>query len=155
MYVLARGPTPFRIEDRAAVKLVLTLPRTDVLNLDITYTPTYPDELPEMDITCEEGVLTDEETERLLQGLRATGEESMGMVRWIGADTTTPSRGVADDSLTFSADVPFTLSALCASLQSECAVTATGHGLHIISIPARSYRGCTARPAEEARRGGR
>ncbi|GAA6063932.1 hypothetical protein JCM10212_004791 [Sporobolomyces blumeae] len=50
-----------------------------VLNLSITYTPTYPDELPEMEIKAVEGELSDDELEFLLDGLKASAEESLGM----------------------------------------------------------------------------
>ncbi|GAA5860623.1 hypothetical protein JCM8547_005479 [Rhodosporidiobolus lusitaniae] len=50
-----------------------------VLSLRITYTPTYPDELPEMDIEVLEGEANDDEVQFMLDGLKATGEESLGM----------------------------------------------------------------------------
>lgn len=53
----------------------------DILNLLITYTPTYPDELPEISIEVSSGDLSDEEETFLLDGLRESAEESLGMVR--------------------------------------------------------------------------
>ncbi|GAA5953823.1 hypothetical protein JCM3765_000660 [Sporobolomyces pararoseus] len=50
-----------------------------ILNLVITYTPTYPDELPEMEIEAVEGELSEEEETFLLDGLKTCGEESLGM----------------------------------------------------------------------------
>ncbi|GAA6021687.1 hypothetical protein JCM11491_001361 [Sporobolomyces phaffii] len=50
-----------------------------ILNLVVTYTPTYPDELPEMEIQVVEGELSDEEESFLLDGLKTSGEESLGM----------------------------------------------------------------------------
>lgn len=52
----------------------------DTLNLVVTYTPTYPDEPPEMEIEVVEGDVSAEEEESLLAGLRATAEENLGMV---------------------------------------------------------------------------
>lgn len=40
-----------------------------MLDLIITYSPTYPDELPEISIECVEGELSDEEDEELVMGL--------------------------------------------------------------------------------------
>jgi hypothetical protein len=54
---------------------------TDVLSLIITYTPTYPDELPEIGLEVLEGEVNDDEEEFLLNGLRENAEESLGMVR--------------------------------------------------------------------------
>lgn len=44
---------------------------TDVLLLKITYSPTYPDELPEIGVECEEGELSEEEEEHLVMELIA------------------------------------------------------------------------------------
>lgn len=49
--------------------LILTSFVLDVLQLIITYSPTYPDELPEIAIECEEGELSEEEEEELVLGL--------------------------------------------------------------------------------------
>lgn len=40
-----------------------------MLDLIITYSPTYPDELPEISIECVEGELSEEEDEELVMGL--------------------------------------------------------------------------------------
>ncbi|GAA6034309.1 hypothetical protein JCM8097_003837 [Rhodosporidiobolus ruineniae] len=50
-----------------------------VLNLLITYTPTYPDEPPEMALEVLEGEVNDEEEQFMLDGLRQGAEESLGM----------------------------------------------------------------------------
>ncbi|GAA5971721.1 hypothetical protein JCM11641_000699 [Rhodosporidiobolus odoratus] len=50
-----------------------------ILKLVITYTPTYPDEPPEMDVEVEEGEVNDDEKRFLLDGLAACAEESLGM----------------------------------------------------------------------------
>ena len=55
--------------------------RADTLNLLVTYTPTYPDEPPELDIDVLEGEVSDEEKEVLLAGLGESANESLGMVR--------------------------------------------------------------------------
>ncbi|BGP38259.1 hypothetical protein JCM10449v2_002188 [Rhodotorula kratochvilovae] len=49
------------------------------LNLLVTYTPTYPDEPPELDIDVLEGEVSDEEKEVLLAGLGESANESLGM----------------------------------------------------------------------------
>lgn len=53
---------------------------TDVLNLHVTYTPTYPDELPSLEIECEQGELTEHERQWLLNELKREGEDNLGMV---------------------------------------------------------------------------
>ncbi|GAA5941913.1 Gir2p [Sporobolomyces koalae] len=50
-----------------------------ILNLIITYTPTYPDELPDMEIEVVEGELEPDEEQFLLAGLKTSAEESLGM----------------------------------------------------------------------------
>lgn len=55
----------------------------DVLSLLITYSPTYPDELPEIGIECEEGDLDGEEEEQLVMGLIGAARDSLGMVSWL------------------------------------------------------------------------
>ncbi|GAA5900705.1 Gir2p [Sporobolomyces salmoneus] len=50
-----------------------------ILNLVVTYTPTYPDELPEMELEVVEGELSSSEETFLLDGLKTSGEESLGM----------------------------------------------------------------------------
>lgn len=47
----------------------------------MTYTPTYPDEPPELDLDVLEGEVADEEKEFLLAGLNDSANESLGMVR--------------------------------------------------------------------------
>ncbi|BGP14199.1 hypothetical protein JCM10213_006697 [Rhodosporidiobolus nylandii] len=49
------------------------------VNLLITYTPTYPDELPEIDVDVLEGEVNDGERQFLVDGLRSGAEESLGM----------------------------------------------------------------------------
>ncbi|GAA5823903.1 hypothetical protein JCM3770_000334 [Rhodotorula araucariae] len=49
------------------------------LNLLVTYTPTYPDEPPELDIDVVEGQVADDEKEALLAGLHESANESLGM----------------------------------------------------------------------------
>ncbi|GAA5913688.1 hypothetical protein JCM6882_008720 [Rhodosporidiobolus microsporus] len=50
-----------------------------VLRLHVTYTPTYPDEPPELSVTFEEGEADEEEVEGLEGGLRDVAGESVGM----------------------------------------------------------------------------
>ena len=50
-----------------------------VVSLQVDYTPNYPDELPDLQVEPLEGELTEEETEHLLEGMRAEGSESLGM----------------------------------------------------------------------------
>ncbi|ORY43586.1 ubiquitin-conjugating enzyme/RWD-like protein [Leucosporidium creatinivorum] len=49
------------------------------LNLTITYTPLYPDELPLIELDVLEGELNEDEVETLINGLKAAGEDSLGM----------------------------------------------------------------------------
>lgn len=56
---------------------------TDVLSLVITYSPTYPDELPEIGLEVLEGELDDEEQEQLVMGLIGCATDSLGMVRLV------------------------------------------------------------------------
>ncbi|BGP23091.1 RWD domain containing protein [Rhodotorula toruloides] len=49
------------------------------LSLVVTYTPTYPDEPPELEIEVAEGEVSEEEEGFLLEGLRTTAEENLGM----------------------------------------------------------------------------
>ncbi|BGO89899.1 hypothetical protein NBRC10512_003459 [Rhodotorula toruloides] len=49
------------------------------LNLVVTYTPTYPDEPPELELEVVEGEVSEEEEEVLLEGLRTTAEDNLGM----------------------------------------------------------------------------
>lgn len=56
------------------------IPDADSLRLQIGYTPTYPDELPEIGIEVEEGELDEDEVEQLVNGLKGVGEDSLGMV---------------------------------------------------------------------------
>ncbi|GAA5933141.1 hypothetical protein JCM3775_002542 [Rhodotorula graminis] len=48
-------------------------------NLLVHYTPTYPDEPPELDLDVLEGEVTDEEKDKLLAGLNESANESLGM----------------------------------------------------------------------------
>ncbi|GAA6024448.1 hypothetical protein JCM10207_005768 [Rhodosporidiobolus poonsookiae] len=50
-----------------------------VLSLRILYTPTYPDEPPEIDVELLEGEAEDDERAFLVDGLKATADESLGM----------------------------------------------------------------------------
>ncbi|GAA5845892.1 hypothetical protein JCM11251_006722 [Rhodosporidiobolus azoricus] len=50
-----------------------------VLILHITYTPTYPDELPEFSVTLEEGEANEDEVQFMEDGLREVAEGSLGM----------------------------------------------------------------------------
>jgi hypothetical protein len=50
-----------------------------VVSLQVNYTASYPDELPELQLEALEGDLSEQEAETLLQGMRSTGEESLGM----------------------------------------------------------------------------
>ena len=50
-----------------------------MLHLHITYTPTYPDELPEIRIEVEDGDLDEAEVAQLVNGLTAQAEDSLGM----------------------------------------------------------------------------
>ncbi|KAK9767792.1 Protein gir2 [Basidiobolus ranarum] len=47
--------------------------------LNVTYTPTYPDELPEFNIEVIEGELSSEDLEKLTSELREMADESIGM----------------------------------------------------------------------------
>ncbi|GAA5968691.1 hypothetical protein JCM21900_005480 [Sporobolomyces salmonicolor] len=49
------------------------------INLIITYTPTYPDELPTIELEVEEGEVSEDEEQFLLDGLKTSAEESIGM----------------------------------------------------------------------------
>ncbi|SCV69495.1 BQ2448_2515 [Microbotryum intermedium] len=51
----------------------------DVLSLLITYTPTYPDEIPLIEIEAIEGELSDEENSTLVTGLQFAAEDNLGM----------------------------------------------------------------------------
>lgn len=90
MYVSPFLPTPSpfhrfpQIPLTEVTSLIPSFPvslNPDILNLLITYTPTYPDELPEISIEVSSGDLSDEEETFLLDGLRESAEESLGMVR--------------------------------------------------------------------------
>ncbi|ORX90432.1 RWD-domain-containing protein [Basidiobolus meristosporus CBS 931.73] len=50
------------------------------LYLNVTYTPTYPDELPEYKIEVIEGDFSSEELEKFTEELKTLAEESIGMV---------------------------------------------------------------------------
>ncbi|KAK7693569.1 hypothetical protein QCA50_003138 [Cerrena zonata] len=49
------------------------------LTLSVHYPDGYPDALPDLSIEATEGELSDHETEELLKGLKAVGEENLGM----------------------------------------------------------------------------
>ncbi len=50
-----------------------------ITSLEVTYPPTYPDTLPNLKIIPIEGEIAPEELSHLLDGLKITGEESLGM----------------------------------------------------------------------------
>lgn len=52
----------------------------DALLLKVTYTPTYPEEAPQVELETVEGDLADDELERLKNGLDSTAQDSLGMV---------------------------------------------------------------------------
>ncbi|KAJ1308962.1 hypothetical protein OPQ81_004645 [Rhizoctonia solani] len=47
--------------------------------LGIEYTTNYPDEIPNISLEVEEGELAEEEIESLITGIKAVGEENLGM----------------------------------------------------------------------------
>ncbi|CAO3613826.1 unnamed protein product [Cunninghamella blakesleeana] len=49
------------------------------LSLHITYTPNYPDELPEFEINIIEGDISETQKKKMVEDLRTAGEESLGM----------------------------------------------------------------------------
>lgn len=49
-----------------------------MLRLRIRYTPTYPDELPEMSLESLEGELDEAGEATLIEGLKEVGQESIG-----------------------------------------------------------------------------
>ncbi|KAI8093402.1 ubiquitin-conjugating enzyme/RWD-like protein [Halteromyces radiatus] len=49
------------------------------VSLHVTYTPNYPDELPEFDIEVIDGSLSDSLKNKMMDDLRTAGEESLGM----------------------------------------------------------------------------
>jgi len=49
------------------------------LALHVSYSPEYPDTLPDLELHALTGTLQNDESEGLLQGLRAIGEENLGM----------------------------------------------------------------------------
>ena len=110
---------------------------TDVLNLLITYSPTYPDELPEIGLEVLEGELNDEEQQQLITGLQAAGNDSLGMV-------SSCTRSLPPSSPCFSPHFdplrPNTVSALTDFELCADASTLTGHGLHPITLLARFTR---------------
>ncbi|SCZ96950.1 BZ3500_MvSof-1268-A1-R1_Chr4-2g06885 [Microbotryum saponariae] len=58
---------------------ILRAPQTDVLSLLITYTPTYPDEIPLIEVEAIEGEISDEENSTLVTGLQSAAEDNLGM----------------------------------------------------------------------------
>lgn len=74
----------------------LTLARADTFNLLVTYTPTYPDEPPTLDLDVLEGDVADEEKEMLLAGLNESANESLGMVRRTLSSPALPARPFTD-----------------------------------------------------------
>ncbi|KDE03067.1 hypothetical protein MVLG_06427 [Microbotryum lychnidis-dioicae p1A1 Lamole] len=50
-----------------------------VLSLLITYTPTYPDEVPLIEVEAIEGEISDEENSTLVTGLQSAAEDNLGI----------------------------------------------------------------------------
>lgn len=125
---------------------------SDVLNLHVTYTPTYPDELPLLEIECEQGELSEDERERLLNGLRGVGEDNLGMVRTRSRVARPPSpfrcygvaRAQGDQSPPGSR-----------SRQLTDLLLDIGHGVYIVSVLARRIGRCLGRQKAETGRGRR
>lgn len=69
----------------------------DTVRLLVTYTDTYPDEPPELELDMVEGDVLDAELQFMLDGLKETADESIGMVSTLGA---TPQPGALSDGRT-------------------------------------------------------